>query len=202
MALGRLPRSFFERDSVQVARELLGCTLVRVVKGRRRSGTIVEAEAYRGPMDPASHAFRGRSKRNEVMFGEGGHAYVYFVYGFHNCVNVTTERVGVPGAVLVRALEPKEGLGSMMKDRGVGLPEEVASGPGKLTRALAIDRRLNGEDLVTSGRLFLEFGPPPERIGRSARVGVSRGTELPWRFFAQGSRFVSKGRVVAVPKNP
>jgi DNA-3-methyladenine glycosylase len=177
-----------------VARELLGSRLVRRIDGRRLAGTIVETEAYRGARDPASHAYLGRTARNSVMFGEAGHAYVYLSYGFHHCLNVTTEPEGSPGAVLVRAVEPVEGLGEMLGNRGLEKPGHVSDGPGRLTQALRIDRSLNGEDMVSSERLFVEEGPRPWRIGRSARVGIRRGTEFGWRFFVKGSPFMSGAR--------
>jgi DNA-3-methyladenine glycosylase len=189
----RLGRRFFQRYTPAVARGLLGCRLVRVVGGRRLSGVIVETEAYRGRGDPASHAYPGRTARNAVMFGEAGHAYVYFSYGFHYCLNVTTEGTGRPGAVLFRALEPLEGVQEMVENRGVEGEGHTADGPGKLTQALRIDRSLNGEDLVTSKRLFIELGTKPPRIRRSERIGISRGTERKWRFYVADNKFVSSG---------
>jgi len=177
-----------------VAKDLLGCTLVRVDRGRRLSGIIVETEAYRGSGDPASHAYPGRTARNAVMFGEPGHAYLYFIYGFHHCLNVTTEGHGTPGAVLLRAVEPSEGADEMVRNRGVKGGAHIADGPGRLTQALGIDRRLNGEDMVASETLFIEEGTSPRRIGRSSRVGIKVATERRWRFFVAGSRFVSQGR--------
>ncbi len=173
---------------------LLGCVLVRVVRGSRLAGAIVEVEAYRGEDDPASHAYGGITERNKVMFGEPGHAYVYFTMGMHWCLNVTTERRGKAGAVLIRALEPLEGLRSMSRKRGGRAIEELANGPAKLTEAMSIDWRLNGEDLTTSHRLFIERGRSVRSVGKTSRVGISRGTEFEWRFFIKGNRFVSKGR--------
>jgi DNA-3-methyladenine glycosylase len=172
----------------------LGTLLVRAVDGEKLSGTIVEVEAYRGARDPASHAYGGRTKRNAVMFGEGGHAYVYFSYGFHWCLNLTTEPAGRAGAVLVRAIEPVEGLESMLRNRGLDSDEHVADGPGKLTKALMIDSSLNGEDLVTSDRLYVEKGEKVEGIESSSRVGIRRGVEFQWRFFVKGNRFVSRAK--------
>ncbi len=189
--MARLGRDFFERYTPDVAVDLLGCRLVRVVEGRRLSGTIVETEAYRGRGDPASHAYSGKTARNAVMFGEPGHAYVYFSYGFHNCLNVTTEPPGSPGAVLLRALKPVEGAAEMVENRGERGRFHTADGPGRLTQALGIDRSLNGEDLVTSRRLFIERGTKPGRVRRSTRVGVSRGTERRWRFDVADIRFAS-----------
>jgi DNA-3-methyladenine glycosylase len=173
---------------------VLGKVLVRVAGGERLSGRIVEAEAYRGHADPASHAYKGMTRRNEVMFGEPGHAYVYFTYGNHFCLNLTCEPKETPAAVLVRAIEPLEGAEQMKRNRAVEETEELTNGPGKLTKALTIDGGLNGEDLVTSERLFLEEGEGPRKVGTSARVGITDGAEHRWRFFVEGSRFVSKGR--------
>ncbi len=136
----RLPRSFFEDYTPSVARRLLGQLLVRRIGRRLLSGRVVEVEAYRGRGDPASHAYRGETPRNRVMFGEAGKAYVYFTYGFHHCLNVKTERKGVAGAILVRALEPLEGIELMKKNRGREEVRELANGPGKLTQSLKIDR--------------------------------------------------------------
>ncbi|MBI3859698.1 MAG: DNA-3-methyladenine glycosylase [Thaumarchaeota archaeon] len=189
--LSRLGRRFFQRYTPEVARGLLGVKLVRVLGKARLSGIIVETEAYRGWRDPASHAYRGITERSRVMFGRPGHAYVYFIYGFHNCLNLTTEPEGVPGAVLIRALEPSEGVETMMKNRKAIATADISSGPGKLTQALSIDRALNGEDVVTSERLFLERGRKVERAGVSSRVGVKRGKRFKWRFFDAESSHVS-----------
>ena len=191
MTLARIGRSFYERPTPQVAREVLGKMLVRVVDGRRLSGLIVETEAYRGSRDPASHAYRGKTRRNAVMFGEVGHAYVYFTMGLHYCLNLTTEGRGTPGAVLVRAIEPCEGVDEMKKNRGIGVVVGLANGPGKLTEALSINRELNGEDMVTSERLFLEEGKRIRDVGTSPRIGISKGVSRRWRFFVLGNRFVS-----------
>jgi DNA-3-methyladenine glycosylase len=158
------------------------------------SGMIVETEAYRGSRDPASHAYRGKTRRNEVMFGPAGHAYIYFTMGAHFCLNITTEGSGIAGAVLVRAIQPFEGIEMMKRNRGVGEVVRLASGPGNLTRALGIDKSLNGEDIVTSKRLFIEQGETVGEVGVSSRVGIKVGTSFRWRFFAQGNPFVSKGR--------
>ncbi|MGD0396418.1 MAG: DNA-3-methyladenine glycosylase [Nitrososphaerales archaeon] len=192
--MARLARRFFDGYTPKVARALLGTVLVRIVDGERLSGMIVETEAYRGAEDPASHAYRGRTNRNAVMYGEGGHAYVYFSYGFHWCLNLTTEPAGRAGAVLVRAVEPIDGLEKMLRYRALDSDEHVTNGPGKLTQALKIDSSLNGEDLVTSDRLFVEEGKKVEGIGSSSRVGIRRGVEFEWRFFTKGNRFVSRAK--------
>jgi DNA-3-methyladenine glycosylase len=190
----RLGRSFYERYTPIVAKDLLGRKLVRVVGGIKLSGIIVEAEAYRGRRDPASHAYRGRTKRNSVMFGPPGHAYVYFTYGFHHMLNMTTETEGTPGAVLIRAIEPIDGTAVMMKNRKISNPRGLANGPGNLTKALSIDRTLNGEDLTKSKKLYVEKGRPPLKVGISSRVGVFEGASYKWRFFVEGSPYVSKGK--------
>lgn len=193
--MDRLDRTFYEGLTSKVAKNLLGKRLVRRLGGTDLIGTIVEVEAYGGSDDPASHAFRGMTPRNEVMFGEPGHAYVYFTYGNHYCLNVTTQPVGVPGAILVRALEPLMGVELMMKNRGTDEIGRLTDGPGKLTRAMGIGRELNGEDLVTSERLYLTEGNFGEFVlGKSSRVGIRLGVEREWRFFVKGNAFVSKIR--------
>ena len=196
----RLSRRFFEQPSPMVAEALLGKLLVRVEGGVRNSGVIVETEAYRGPNDPASHAFKGKTKRNEVMFGDPGHAYVYFSYGNHWCLNFTCEPAPFPAAVLIRAVEPVEGVGQMLTRRGVSTLDDVANGPGKLTKAMQIDGTFNGEDVVTSERLFVESGRKVAKVGRTSRVGISTGQKRRWRFFIAGNRFVSKGKPSESPE--
>jgi len=188
----RLLRPFYARYSPDVARELLGCVLVRRIGGRTLSGRIVEVEAYRGSDDPASHSYRGPTKRSSIMFGEAGHAYVYFSYGNHWLLNLTTEAEGQPGAVLVRALEPVEGVEEMARNRGVSEVARLTNGPGKLTKALSIDGSFNGEDLVKSKRLYVLDKEEPARARASARIGISKGQERQWRYFVEGNPFVSK----------
>jgi DNA-3-methyladenine glycosylase len=186
----RLSRDFYDRDTVSVARALLGQRLVRVADGVRLGGRICETEAYRGFDDPSSHAYR-RTSRSEIMFGPPGFAYVYFIYGTHYCINAVTEPDGAPGAVLIRALVPAENLAEMRRRRGlpVGAPASrhgVADGPGKLCRALGITLIENGVDLTFSEELFIEEDAPvPEdQVGVTPRIGV-RGDEearsRPWR---------------------
>jgi len=196
MAGRRLSRSFYRRPAVEVAPDLLGSVLVRVLPdGLRLAGRIVETEAYE-PGDPASHAFRGKTQRNAVMFGPPGHLYVYFTYGNHWMSNVVARRVGEPSAVLLRALEPLEGTAEMASFRGRGRPMDLCSGPGKLCQALAIDRRLDGADLVRGPAVWLEEGTPavPNAIATTGRVGVSVGVEPQWRFLVRSDPFVSRGR--------
>jgi DNA-3-methyladenine glycosylase len=192
----RLPRAFFARPSTIVAPELLGRILVRALPdGTRLAARLVEVEAY-GPDDPASHAFRGRTVRNHVMFGPPGHLYVYFTYGMHFCANVVTGRDGEGSAVLLRAAEPLQGLRAMAARRGVGAPRLLCSGPARLTQAFAIDRTDDGVDLLRATDLQLRVGSPlpARRVVRSARVGVRVGVEPRWRYFERGSPFVSPGR--------
>ncbi len=189
----RFERSFFERYTPEVACDLLGNILVRKTGKCVLSGKIVEVEAYRGEDDPASHAYKGLTRRTAVMFGEGGHAYVYLSYGANRCFCVTTERKGTPGAVLIRAVEPIDGIELMKKNRNVADLIELTSGPGKLTKAMNIDLPLNGEDLVSSERLYLLRGPNGKiTIDSSTRIGISVGFNHVWRFFARGNAFISK----------
>jgi len=196
----RLPRSFFARPSPEVGPDLLGRILVRKVgDGTLLTARIVEAEAYQED-DPASHSFRGRTHRTEVMFGPPGHAYVYFTYGMHHCMNVVTGSTGEGSAVLLRAAEPLEGLEEMARRRGTNDTRALCSGPGRLCQALGIDRAENGLDLVRGRLLWLLEGAPvaPSTISVGPRVGITSGTERPWRFSVQGDRFVSRARP-AVP---
>jgi DNA-3-methyladenine glycosylase len=196
--MSRLRRDFFARDTLTVARELLGQRLVRVLDGRRLSGRIVEVEAYVGEDDQACHARCGRTERNAPMYGPPGHAYVYFVYGMHHCLNVVTEEEGYPAAVLIRALEPLEGIEEMRARRG-GRPDvQLTSGPARLCQALGIDRRFDGVDLCApDARVFLEEDATlaSETIVTGPRIGV-RGDEVavtvPWRFTIRGNRYVSR----------
>jgi DNA-3-methyladenine glycosylase len=192
--LPRLGREFFSRYTPDVARDLLGSILVREVDGRVLRSKLVEVEAYRGSDDPASHAYRGETKRAVIMFGEAGHAYVYFIFGFHYCLNITTEGRGQPGAVLIRAVEPLEGIEEMERRRGVQDLANLTNGPGKLTKALGIDLRLNGEDVVESKELFLTAGRGRDVVVASPRIGVSSGKATLWRFYIEGNRFVSGAR--------
>lgn len=170
-------------------------TLVRVLEGVRMAGRVVEVEAYRGFDDPASHAFIGMTRRNRVMFGPPGNSYVYFTYGFHHCLNVTTEPPGIPGAVLIRALEPTEGVEVMMVNRKTEDVNNLASGPGKLTEAMEIAGGLNGVDLLDSDELFLESSRGGDfEVSETGRIGIDRGLQYPWRFCVAGSPFVSKTR--------
>jgi DNA-3-methyladenine glycosylase len=195
----KLPREFYTRpDVLAVARDLLGKKLVVPGRnGQRVSGIIVETEAYRGPEDRASHAWNGRrTQRTETMYGAGGTAYVYFVYGMYNQFNVVTNVEDIPHAVLVRALEPSEGL-AVMRRRRLGRSEyELTSGPGRLCLAMGIDRKLDKADLL-GGRVWLEDGISisPRKIARGPRIGIDyaeKWIDKPWRFWVKDNPFVSR----------
>jgi DNA-3-methyladenine glycosylase len=194
-----LPRSFYLQPTLRVARALLGKILVHDTPAGRASGRIVEVEAYRGPADRAAHSRGGhRSPRNEAMWGDGGHAYVYFVYGMHFCVNVVTQSAGRPEAVLIRALEPLDGIGLMRRRRGLPTSApawRLCRGPGTVCRALGITRAENGADL-TRGPLRILDAPtlPGRHVLRTPRIGVGyAGTDAarPWRFCARDVPAVS-----------
>jgi DNA-3-methyladenine glycosylase len=197
----RLERDFYTRaDTLRVARELLGKRLVVPSEaGARASGRVVEVEAYLGAEDRAAHSFGGRrTRRTETMFGKGGTAYVFFVYGMHHQFNVVTGPEGVPHAVLVRAVEPEEGVELMRARRAVSKERELTSGPGKLCRALGIDLTFDGEDLTTGRRAWLEETGQtyqPEQIATGPRIGVAYAAEdalKPWRFWVRGNEYVSR----------
>lgn len=192
----RLPRSFYARSALQVAPELLGRVLARALAdGTRLAARIVETEAYM-PGDPASHAFRGMTRRNEVMFGPPGRLYVYFTYGNHWMMNAVTGRAGEGTAVLLRAAEPLQGLEVMAVRRGRDHPRDLCSGPGKLAKAFGVTGALNGADLVRDSEMTIFDGEPVarSRVSKTTRVGVTLGAERPWRFIVTGDPFVSRGR--------
>jgi DNA-3-methyladenine glycosylase len=194
-----LPRAFYARPVLTVAREVIGKFLVSESVDGVTRGRIVESEAYRGPSDRAAHSFRGRrTARTEAMFGPPGRAYVFFVYGMHWHFNLVTGRTGEPHAVLVRAVEPIDGTALMSARRGMkGDLRNLANGPGKLCKAFAIDGRDYAVDLCKAGRLYIADGPAPKKIGRSERIGVDYAgawARKKWRFFDAGSPFVSRAR--------
>lgn len=196
-----LTSSFYARDTVRVAPDLLGKDLVRTLGGGRMVGRIVEVEAYRGTDDPASHAFRGLTRRNAPMYGEPGHAYIYFTYGNHYCLNITAQKAGTPGAVLLRAVQPIEGMRLMTRFRPNVLDMELTNGPGKLTKAFAIDRSLNEQDMTTYGPLFVvNPGRADLEIWRSTRIGIREGQDKRWRFYLRGNPYVSRRRVLREAK--
>ncbi|HTO89782.1 MAG TPA: DNA-3-methyladenine glycosylase [Candidatus Sulfotelmatobacter sp.] len=190
-----LTRRFYQGDVLRVARALIGCVLVREEAGGVTAGRIVEVEAYGGERDPASHARSGRTARNAVMFERGGHAYVYFTYGMHYCLNVVTGEVGDASAVLIRALQPLAGIERMRRRRGVTELARLARGPGCVGQALALDRRHDGLDLTRS-RLWIggRRGGAVLPIARSPRIGIRRAQARRWRFFVPDSPYVSGPR--------
>jgi DNA-3-methyladenine glycosylase len=192
-----LPRSFYARSTVEVARALLGKVLVH----GPTAGIIVETEAYLGGDDLAAHSARGLTERTRVIFGPPGHAYVYLIYGMYQCLNLVAEASGRPGCVLIRALQPVSGVELMRARLGAARPlEQLANGPGKLTLALGITRAHNGVD-VTRGALVVRQAPGAGEIeiAVTPRIGISRSAELPLRFLVAGSGFVSARRRVAPP---
>ncbi len=202
----RLTRRFFRRDPETLARALLGQVLVRrLPNGKELSGRIVEVEAYLGIEDKAAHSYGGRrTKRNESMWLDGGHAYVYFTYGMHFCINVVANRAEVPTACLIRALEPLEGIEHMRRQRAKKVQESrlddtnLCSGPAKLTESLGIDRKLDRIDLVTSEQVFLVRGRSVRdaSVEVAPRVGIAYAKEVwaskPLRFFVRGNPHVSR----------
>ena len=189
----RLAHEFYARGVVEVARELIGC----VIEHGQTSGVIVETEAYHDS-EPASHAFIGLTPRTATLFGPPGRAYVYRSYGIHALLNAVSEDVGVGAAVLIRALEPVDGISVMRARRGVERVEDLCSGPGKLTQALGVELACNGADLACGP---LVIGPRPRAwrevpILSGTRIGITKAVELPWRFCAVGSRFVSRSATV------
>jgi len=189
-----LKPDFFQRDPSDVSRDLLGKYLGRLINGCLLGGIIVETEAYYGPEDPASHAYRGKTGRNRTMFGPGGYAYIYFTYGNHYLLNIVTGNAGTPGAVLIRSIEPVFGRERMEKNRPGKSQTELTNGPGKLTRALGITGELNGQpvtgpELVVFERETASAGGYPVRT--SPRIGISRGKQLKLRYYWGGHPCVS-----------
>lgn len=187
--LAQLPRDFYTRPALVVARELLGRHLVREIGDEILVGRIIETEAYAGALDSASHAFRGLTPRTATMFGPPGHAYVYLVYGLHQMLNVVTDEDGEPGAVLIRAITPISGETSMIARRGGRRGRELVNGPGKLAQALSITvAELNRHDLCHGQRLWLEAGEPvtDDQVIAGPRVGIEyalpKDRDEPWRF--------------------
>jgi DNA-3-methyladenine glycosylase len=187
--LHRLPCSFFNRSTLQVARDLLGARLIRVEGGVRIGGLIIEAEAYQGEKDLGCHAKAGRTPRTQIMYGPPGHAYVYFTYGTHWMLNFVTEGEGFPAAVLIRAIQPTEGVQIIASRRGNQPRQHWTDGPAKICQALAIDGGFNGYDLCApDAQLFVESGYPipDQSVTTGPRVGFNNVPEpwlsMPWRF--------------------
>lgn len=198
----KLPPTFYSRPTLRVARDLLGKYLVRRIGRSILIGKIVEVEAYCGSIDPASHAYKGRTPRNAVMFARAGHLYVYFTYGMHFCANIVTERTGKAGAVLLRAVEPLRGVSRMIRNRNKkdgGKKRKVitgrflTNGPAKLCQAFGIGREENGTDLLES-EIYVTRGTPVRHseVQRSKRIGIRNGRDKKWRFFLENNRWVSR----------
>ena len=205
----KIKKSFYNRKTLKVAQEILGKFLVRKIGKKIIAGKIVETEGYVGPNDLASHASRGKTARTAPMFGPPGHAYIYLVYGLNYCFNIVTEKKNYPAAVLIRALEPINGIDIMLQNRQLNKKQKqklnsqnsilktLTNGPGKLCQALKIDKILNNADL-TDGALWLEdrgLKIKPREIVAARRVGVDYAGKYknkPWRFYLKGNQFVSK----------
>ncbi|HBC47909.1 MAG TPA: DNA-3-methyladenine glycosylase [candidate division Zixibacteria bacterium] len=189
----KLPLFFYNRNTIEVATRLLGCQIICNTDGIKTGGIIVETEAYHGPEDPACHAFKGHTRRNDVMYGQPGFLYVYFTYGNHFMLNVVTEKEGFPAAVLLRGIEPRYNIEIMAKRRGTDDLTNISSGPGKLAKALNVTGPDNGTDL-TGSHIYI-LGPPDKKpkIIASPRIGIGiAGSELLWRFHIDGNAHVSK----------
>ena len=178
-----LPRRFYVSDTKKVARDLLGKTLVRKVGKRVLSGVIIETEAYKGKNDPASHSSRKKTERNKIMFGEVGRAYVYFTYGMHYCFNVTAKKEeDESGAVLIRAIQPIQGIKHMIKNRKTSILSNLTNGPGKLTQAMQITLKEYNLDLTKNSSLFIIDGEKPAKIIAKPRIGIKIGVNKLWNF--------------------
>ena len=187
--------AFLERPAYEAAPLLLGCELERVVGGKRLRGRIVETEAY-DQTDVASHSYRGKTPRSEVMFGRHGHLYVYFTYGMHYCCNIVTGPDGHGAAVLIRAVEPLEGQAAMERLRGGHAGHGLTNGPAKFCQAFAIDKSMNGHDLAEAPlKLIVPAKFPAYETGRiviTTRIGIAKAQDVPWRFYVRGNPYVSK----------
>lgn len=200
----KLERKFYDRDTIKVARDLLGKILVHNINGKIISGKIVEVEAYNGITDKAAHSFGGKkTNRTEVMYGKPGISYIFIVYGMYNCFNVVTEKEGIPNAVLIRALEPLEGLDYISFNRFKKPYDKLTkyqitnltNGPGKLCQALSIDRSNNREDLCKNILYIIDAGIKNFKIQYSKRIGIDYAEEAanyPWRFYIKDNLYISK----------
>jgi len=198
--MSRLEKQFFEIPTLELAETLLGKIFVHMLPGNiQLKGRIVETEAYLGENDNACHAWRGKTKRNQIMYHTPGTLYVYFTYGNHYMLNIVSEPENRAGAVLIRAMEPVEGIRFMEEQRGTRILANLMSGPGKLAKALAIDGNSNGKNIFGE-EFFVENAPavPISLIGTSGRAGISKSRELPWRKFILDNPHVSKCKVTCV----
>jgi len=181
--LNILPREFYLRDTVTVAKNILGKKIIRRIGTKTISGIITETEAYRHMDDPASHAFRKITERNKVMFGQVGIAYVYFTYGMHYCFNVVARNPKIAaGAVLIRAIEPEKGIEEMLKNRNNAKLKDLTNGPAKLAQALQITKEHYGLDLTKNSKLYISEGVKPRKIVASPRIGIKEATDKLWNF--------------------
>jgi DNA-3-methyladenine glycosylase len=187
----KLTRSFYVRPTLTVARELLGKTIVFNHPAGIVAGDIVETEAYIGEDDPACHAAVGRTERNDVMYGRGGHAYIYFIYGMYHCFNIVTEKSDFPAAVLIRAVEPVAGEEIMASNSPAGT-KIMTNGPGKFCRAFGLTREQNCLSLTGPELYLIDRGNHSPEIQVSKRIGIKKGADKPWRFFDAGSKYVSR----------
>jgi DNA-3-methyladenine glycosylase len=197
----QLDREFYLRPTLSIAKDLVGKLFIRQTHETQLVSRIVEVEAYLGSKDPASHAYKGKTRRNEVMFGNGGHLYVYFTYGMHYCCNVVTEEEGVGHAVLLRAAEPLTGIDIMTRNRGLSVARErdkfqVCNGPAKLCQAYGITKTENGIDLCGNELWIAEETLEAHRptIVATTRVGISQGISSKWRFCLRNNPYVSRGK--------
>ena len=190
-----IKREFYNRDTIKVAKDILGKVIVRKTKQGNMAGRIVEVEAYKfGEHDKASHASKGCTLSNQVMFGENGFAYVYFTYGMYFMLNVVAKKkIDHAGAVLIRGVEPIDGIKHMIKNRKGKDDINLTNGPGKLSQALQINKKLNNYDLTKKGKLFIvDSEKRTEKVLSSGRIGISRDVEKEWRFYLDGNTYVSK----------
>lgn len=178
-----IPREFYSKDTITVARNILGKRIIRKIGRTELSGIITETEAYRHTDDPASHAFGRKTDRNKVMFEDVGHAYVYFTYGMHYCFNVVARHPKIKaGAVLIRAIKPENGIKKMQKNRKITNLKNLTNGPAKLTQALEITKDHYGIDLTKDSRLYIAEGIKPKKITASPRIGIKNATDKLWNF--------------------
>ena len=178
-----LQKKFYERETVLVAKQLLGKTLTKKIHGTKLTGIITETEAYRGKDDPASHAAVKKTNRNQVMFGQVGMSYVYFTYGMYFMLNVVAKsKKQNAGAVLIRGIHPQNGIKTMKKNRGVKNMKDISNGPGKLTIAMGITMKQHNKDLTKKSELFISDGIKPKKINQKSRIGISKGVEKQWNF--------------------
>ena len=190
----KLPREFYLRDGLTVARELIGKKLVTNLRGGLTGGIIVETEAYMGATDAAAHTYRGKTERTKIFYGAGGFVYVYLIYGMHICTNVVANVADVPEAVLIRALEPVDGVELMKRRRGVNNLRGLCSGPGKLSKALGVTKDFYGADLCGE-EIYIEMTDFRAEVAATRRINVDyagAAADYPWRFVATGSEFLSR----------